>query len=55
MIIHVVVRNRLDINKVNNIFLKDEKQPDKIICVILTLKHDIKSFFVFQIFNHFKS
>lgn len=57
MIIHVVVRNRLDINKVNNIFLKDEKQPEvvKIICVILTLKHDIKSFFVSQIFNHFKS
>lgn len=25
MIIHVVVRNELDINKVNNIFLKDEK------------------------------
>lgn len=44
MIIHVVLRNRLDINKVNNIFLKDEKQPEvvKIICVILTLKHDIK-------------
>lgn len=57
MIIHVVLRNRLDINKVNNIFLKDEKQPEvvKIICVTLTLKHDIKSFFVFQIFNHFKS
>lgn len=44
MIIYVVVWNRLDINKVNNIFLKDEKQLEvvKIICVILMFKYDIK-------------
>lgn len=49
MIIYVVFWNRLDINKVNNIFLKDEKQLEvvKIICVILMFKYDIKLFFVF--------